>query len=57
VKQGKNIKDLDGNLMSDYVELNKIPLFPSIEKSSRKGYIKHVKCHGARFHVVHWDDL
>jgi len=43
--------------MEDVIQLNKITDFPPIEQSSVRGYIKHVQCEGARFHVVHYDTL
>jgi len=43
--------------MSDTIFLDPIPMFPPIEKSSVRGFIKHVSCEGARFHVLYWDSL
>jgi hypothetical protein len=44
----------DGNI----IVLNSIPKFlPPREKSSVHGFIKHVRCEGACFHVVHYDNL
>jgi hypothetical protein len=44
-------------VQNNTILLNKEPEFVPIEKSSVKGFIKHVRCEGARFHVVHYDDL
>ena len=43
--------------MSDTISLNDVPAWPPVEQSSVRGFIKHVNCHGARFHVLHYDTL
>jgi len=43
--------------MMDSIFLKEIAAFPPVEGASEKGYIKHVFCNGARFHVVSWSSL
>lgn len=40
--------------MLDQIILKELPLYPPIEPASVEGYIKHVHCDGARFHVLSW---
>ena len=37
--------------MSDTIFLDKLPWCPPTEDASEPGWIKHVRCAGARFHV------
>lgn len=38
----------------DEIVLTEIPHWPPVEPASVDGYIKHVRCDGARFHVLSW---
>lgn len=40
--------------MSDTIVLDNLPWAPPSEPASVPGFIKHVHCDGARFHVLHW---
>jgi hypothetical protein len=55
--QKDTLKEMTENYVNDIINLNEVTEFPPIEKSSKNGFIKHVQCAGARFHVVHWDTL
>jgi len=41
--------------MKDIVFLKKAVDFQGEKKSSKRGFVKHVHCEGARFHVLSWD--
>ena len=44
-----------GAKMSDTVFLEKTADFRGEKRSSVPGFVKHVHCEGARFHVLWWD--
>lgn len=41
--------------MTDYISIEDQNTFPPVENASVLGFVKHVYCEGARFHVLSWD--
>jgi len=47
---------MKNEMKNDEIRLEKIPDFGyPVEKSSVPGFVKHVRCEGARFHVISYE--